>query len=243
MKILSKRNVETYYQGRLQATPEAIGVAKQAVQKLWNERLAERGLEAGEGRSGSCKFAALLARDLFGGRLAGNMDHVFVLQRDGARIDLNEDQRDVLELGDRAHRLECEVLSTIDYRESLGSCTERTRRWVAWAEEQLKGHPKPTPPLSTKARLTLVRDALGDGEHRVSRQKVPYLLVGDHISVAWFGTNQHYRVFDGFGRGGEQHRYDFATPEETAAFIQDLIGKNAPARTVDEQPHSPEMTR
>lgn len=238
MKMLTKRNVETFYQGRIQITPEAIDVAKAAVQQLWSERQRERGLEPSSDRSGSCKYAALLARDLFGGRLAGNMDHVFVLQRDGTRIDLNEDQRDVIELGDRAHRLECFILTEIDYRESLASCTDRTRRWVDWAKEQLKGHPKPTPPLSTKARLDLVLEALGTGEHRISRQKVPYLLVGQHISVAWFGTNQHYRVFDGYGTGAEQHRYDFESPEAAAVFIQDLLGKSAPTNS-NEEPFTP----
>ena len=243
MKLISKRSVETYYQGRLQITPEAIQVAKESVQRLWDERRRERELEPTDDRSGSCKFAALLARDLFGGRLAGNNDHVFVLLRDGTRLDLNEDQRDVMELGDRAHRLECDVLSTFDYREALGSCTERTRRWVAWAEEQLAGHPKPTPPLSTKARLALVRDALGIGEHKISHNKVPYLLVGSHISVAWFGTNQHYRVFDGYGRAGDQNRYDFDTPEAAAEFIKNMIHKKAMTNSLDEQTPTIEMPR
>ncbi len=243
MKILTRRCVETYYQPRLQATPETIEVAKAAVQQLWDERQREYGIEPTGDRSGSCKFAALLARDLFGGRLAGNMDHVFVLQRDGTRLDLNEDQRDVLELGDRAHRLECEVLAHFDYRESLGSCSERTNRWVAWAQDQLKGQPKPPKPLSTKARLELVRDALGAGEHKTSQQKVPFLLVGKHISVAWFGTNQHYRVFDGYGKAGDQNRYDFASPEDTAACIRNLMEQKTPANSADEQTPAPEMTR
>ena len=150
MRSLSKQNVKTYYAGRFEATPEAIGVAKAAVQNLWNERQSERGDELTADRSGSCKFAALIARDLFGGRLAGNHDHVFVVLRDGTRIDLNADQCDVAGLGLRAHRLECAVLSMPGYRESLGSCTERARRWAIWAEDRLQT----ASPGSSDLRLT-----------------------------------------------------------------------------------------
>lgn len=240
--MMSKRNVETYYQGRFKLTPEAITIAKAAIQNLWNERQEERGDPATSNRAGSCKFAALLARDLFGGRLAGSDDHVFVLQRDGSRLDLNESQPDVIELGERAHRLECHILSDIEYREALTSCTARVKRWVNWAEERLDGHPKPDPVLSTKARLEAVREALGAGEHKTSKKKVPYLLVGSNVSVAWFGTNQHYRVFEGFGAGAEQRRYDFAKPETVADFIKSMLGNQIPAPTTGDQHPTIEMT-
>lgn len=138
--ILSKRNIQAHLPARFEPTPQALAIAKQAIEHLWNERRAERGLTASDDRSGSCKFAALLARDLFGGRLAGNLEHVFTLQKDGRRIDLNDDQADVLELGDKAHRLDCWVLAYAEYRASLSSCRPRAERWSAWAAERITSH-------------------------------------------------------------------------------------------------------
>ncbi|XLY90499.1 hypothetical protein ACK8QS_22780 (plasmid) [Ectopseudomonas mendocina] len=109
-----------------------------AIANLWTERQLERGLVPSDDRSGSCKFAALLARTLFGGRLAGNYDHVFTLQPDGQRVDLNEDQPDAQLLGERAHRLQCAVLATHDYRDSLSSCVPRVERWANGVTSQLQ---------------------------------------------------------------------------------------------------------
>lgn len=134
--IFSKRNIQSYHQGLFEVTDTTLEIAEQAMFHLWNERLAERGLQPNADRAGSCKFAALLARHLFGGRLAGNKDHVFTVHRDGRLIDLNHKQFDVLELGEKAHRLECEVLRAPEYRESLFSCAHRVSRWAEWASHQ-----------------------------------------------------------------------------------------------------------
>ena len=123
--------------GRYPVTAELLALAEQAVAHLWNERRAQRGLPPTEDRSGSCKFAALLARELFGGRVAGNLEHVFVL-REGQVIDLNRHQQDVIELDSGAHRA-CEyTLNHRDYIESLKSCEPRAQRWVCWFDEQMR---------------------------------------------------------------------------------------------------------
>jgi hypothetical protein len=129
----SRRNIRSYHQGLFEVTDTTLAIAEQAMTLLWNERLSERGLQPNADRAGSCKFAALLARHLFGGRLAGNKDHVFTVHRDGCLIDLNESQFDILELGEKAHRMECEILSAPEYRESLFSCVSRVTRWADWA--------------------------------------------------------------------------------------------------------------
>lgn len=108
-----------------------IKLAELALQKLWEERQAERGLQVGADRSGSCKFAALLARTLFGGRLEGNEEHVF-LRLQGVILDLNHNQQDVLALGDAAHIVSRRAIEHRDYREALGSCLPRVQRWADW---------------------------------------------------------------------------------------------------------------
>lgn len=122
--------------GRYPVTPELLALADQAVAHLWNERRAERDLPPAEDRSGSCKFAALLARELFGGRIAGNLEHVFVL-REGEVLDLNRHQRDVAELGSSAHQVCDYTLSHRQYIFSLSTCEPRVMRWVSWVDEQL----------------------------------------------------------------------------------------------------------
>lgn len=106
-------------------------LANEAFTGLWNERRVERNIPLIKDRSGSCKFAALLARDLFGGRIAGNTEHVFVLMK-GQIIDLNKDQSDVKALGDLAYVDSIEILSHPDYIEALDSCIHRVHRWVLW---------------------------------------------------------------------------------------------------------------
>jgi hypothetical protein len=134
---LSLKNLNTTHAGTCPVTPETLALAGEALDKLWRERLSEWGREDKGDREGSCKFAALLARALFGGRLAGNDDHVFVVLADGARLDLNELQPDVAELGAKAWVRHDFVLEHPDYRDALGSCVPRVERWVNWVKASL----------------------------------------------------------------------------------------------------------
>lgn len=131
---LSLRNLNATHSAVWPVTPENLALAGAAMEMLWTERLGERGGEYTGDREGSCKFAALLARALFGGRLAGNDDHVFVGLGDGALLDLNENQPDVAVLGPKAWTRHDFVLAHADYREALGSCMQRVERWVNWAK-------------------------------------------------------------------------------------------------------------
>ena len=116
-------------------TPEYLALADSALDMLWRERQAERGNEHHGHRAGSCKFAALLAQALFGGRLAGNDEHVFVVLADGTLLDLNEKQPDVTALGAKAWDRHDFVLAHSDYRTALGSCLPRVNRWVNRVKE------------------------------------------------------------------------------------------------------------
>lgn len=102
--------------------------------ELWNERRSERDLPPSSDRSGSCKFAALFAREIFGGRLAGNREHVFVILDDRI-IDLNRDQLDVVSMGDKAHIDDQFSIEHPEYRDSLSSCMDRVRKFLFKFEE------------------------------------------------------------------------------------------------------------
>lgn len=101
-----------------------------------------------EDRSGSCKFSALIAREIFGGRLAGNDEHVFIVV-EGTIIDLNQDQVDVKALGAGAYVQDLVGLRHPDYLDALGSCVPRASKWAKVAlAEILTGHHAPTPQKS-----------------------------------------------------------------------------------------------
>lgn len=135
--MLTIKEIRRCAKPKLTINPANLALAQEALNHLWSERLEERGYEKLPGRGGSCKFAALLARELFGGRLDGNLDHVFV-RKDKAIFDLNEQEEDVLILGASAHLSTPWVLHHVDYRESLGSCIPRVLRWAQWVLQ----HPK-----------------------------------------------------------------------------------------------------
>lgn len=125
--MLSIDDIKKEYPPRYPLNRYTLQLAHEIMDELWRERNAERLLQT-EDRSGSCKFASLLARSLFGGALAGNQHHVFVKRR-GRLLDLNEGQQDVLRLGEKAY-IEDGSLSGRDYRDSLGSCRPRVNRWL-----------------------------------------------------------------------------------------------------------------
>lgn len=133
MTALSRDDVKSIYSGQMHYDEAGVHFATLAIEQLWAERCEERQSPYTGDRSSSCKFAALLARELFGGRLAGNLDHVFVILEDGTTVDLNHEQEDVAELGQMAYAEHSHVLLHAEYREALGSCLPRVQRWVDWA--------------------------------------------------------------------------------------------------------------
>jgi hypothetical protein len=137
--ILTVKDLKSIYPAKIPYTPRNILVANEALDALWEERQKQRDVVPNGSRSGSCKFASLLARSLFGGRLAGNANHVFVVN-DGKIIDLNEHQSDVVLLGQKAHIQFNSVLYHIDYREALSSCLPRLEKYESWILEQVSKH-------------------------------------------------------------------------------------------------------
>lgn len=129
------KNYHTEIKGKYPLTLENWTLAEITIDKLWNERLLERGLSPSVDRSGSCKFAALLTRELFGGKLVGNINHVFVL-KESKILDLNVNQTDVVSLGEAAYYIDPKALRYQEYRDSLWSCIPRVERWVSWFEKK-----------------------------------------------------------------------------------------------------------
>lgn len=133
--MLSVQDIKTEYAGKYPLNRHTLRLANEVMDELWKERNTERNLQSTD-RSGSCKFASLLARSLFGGVLAGNQKHVFV-RRQGRVLDLNFNQRDVVQLGDKAY-LDDYSLTNRDYRDSLDSCLPRVNRWVGEFEHRYR---------------------------------------------------------------------------------------------------------
>lgn len=131
VSMLSVKDIRSYYPAKIEYNEHNIVMANIALDFMWQERCKERGEDYSGDRSGSCKFAALLSRNLFGGCLAGNDDHVFTMTH-SELIDLNIVQRDVIALNHMAHVRFDHVLSDKDYRAALTSCLPRVERWEKW---------------------------------------------------------------------------------------------------------------
>jgi hypothetical protein len=123
---LTRKDVAREHVGKYRLSRENHRLANEILDHMWAERNSERGIVSTD-RSGSCKFSALLARTLFGGKLAGNENHVFVIRR-GKVLDMNAGQADVALLGKRAHYHDASILHP-QYRESLSSCLPRVAKW------------------------------------------------------------------------------------------------------------------
>jgi hypothetical protein len=122
--------VETDAGAYLPATPANITLAKAFVFEKWKERAAEMGRSTPEDLSYACKFTSIFAQRVFGGELRGNYDHQYLVTHDGKIVDLNEEARDVLELGDDAHEHDDEFFGSDDHEASLASCLPRVEKWV-----------------------------------------------------------------------------------------------------------------
>jgi hypothetical protein len=73
--------------GQLQPTPDNLRVARAFLEQKWRQRAHELARPVPRDLSGACKFAALFAQQVFGGRLQSNLDHDYVL-RAGVVLDL-----------------------------------------------------------------------------------------------------------------------------------------------------------
>lgn len=131
--------METDEVGPYDPTPENIQHAREIAFEGWQQRAYERGMPAPVDLSDSCKFSSLFARALFGGVVAGNEDHQFVLIG-GNLLDLNHDAQDVramLEQGIAAHRHDDIFMSDDDNLDVLLSCVPRVERWCNMFEKRL----------------------------------------------------------------------------------------------------------
>lgn len=134
--MLTVKDIRSVYPAKIAYTERNIIRANIALDFLWEERCKERVVNYTGDRSGSCKFAALLSRSLFGGRLVGNQEHIFTINGFDI-IDLNNSQKDVMDLKDLAHVRLDQELAHKDYRDALSSCLPRVNKWEQWVLDGL----------------------------------------------------------------------------------------------------------
>jgi hypothetical protein len=110
----------------LPVTEKNIALAKRFFRKKWKERAREGNRPVPRDLRGACKFAALFAKELFGGKIQGNWHHVFVV-KNGKRIDLTDGAGVKKE-----HLAETDPIFLKDpfFKESLGYCVPRVMKWV-----------------------------------------------------------------------------------------------------------------
>ena len=115
--------------GMLEPDKEAVGRAKVFLLAKWRERAAERGDGVPVDLSRACKFSSLFTKIVFGGSIAGNRDHQFVVSCDGSVIDLNAEARDVVALP-HAYRAEPGFIGNDEHHLSMKSCVPRVKKWA-----------------------------------------------------------------------------------------------------------------
>lgn len=138
MAALSVNDVISFKPPKAELTKENLVIAAGALQKLWDEHQKSMFIKPDGHRPSSSTFGALLAREIFGGTLAGNSDHVFVLHGD-IIVDLNAGQPDVQALEALAHINIPGVLSQDAYREKLGNHLPKAESWAQVALSEIKG--------------------------------------------------------------------------------------------------------
>lgn len=138
MSALSVNDVISFKPPKAELTKDNLVIAAGVLQKLWDEHQKSMFIKPDGQRPRSSLLGALLAREIFGGTLAGNSDHVFVLHGD-IIVDLNAGQTDVKALEALAHINIPGVLSQDAFREKFGNHLPKAESWAQVALSEIKG--------------------------------------------------------------------------------------------------------
>lgn len=138
MTALSVSDVISFKPPKAELNKDNLVIAAGVLQQLWDEHQKSRFIKPDGQRVGSSTFGSLLAREIFGGTLAGNSDHMFVLHGD-IIVDLNVAQSDVKSLDALAHINIPGVLTQESVREKLGVHLPRVESWAKVALEKING--------------------------------------------------------------------------------------------------------
>jgi hypothetical protein len=111
---------------QLDPTEENIALAQEYVWLKWKERSCELDRPEPTNLSGACKFASLFAREMFGGEIAGNYLHQYLVHK-GRVIDLTGSDGAKL----NAYHHDRKFWLNPEHKESLISCAPRVSDWVA----------------------------------------------------------------------------------------------------------------
>lgn len=136
MPALSVIDVTSFKPPKAELSSQSLAIAANALQQLWDEHQKSRFIKPDGSRVRSSLFGALLAREIFGGTLAGNGDHIFVLLGD-IIVDLNQAQPDVKALDALAHINIPGVIAQESFREKLGLHLPKAQTWAQFAIEKI----------------------------------------------------------------------------------------------------------
>lgn len=120
--------------GQIDTTPENIQIARDFVFQRWIDRANSRCDQTPVDLSSACKFASLFAWQLFGGTLAGNCRHQFVLSHDGSVLDLCCGSAELESMKD-PYVHDAEFFGNDEHLSSLDSCLPRVSDWIRQFED------------------------------------------------------------------------------------------------------------
>lgn len=110
-----------------ETSPAILAVARAFLLARWNERAAELGRPSTTSLAGACKFAALFAQSLWGGRVRANFYHTWLELADGAVVDLTECDGVTLF---RPYERDLAFEREPEFAASLESCRPRVEAWL-----------------------------------------------------------------------------------------------------------------
>jgi hypothetical protein len=136
---LSKKSIYESMAARIPPSAENFHMAREFVMERWIERSIERGAKVPTDLSSACKFASLFAWQIFGGKIAGNSRHQFVLMASGDVLDLCAGSAE-LESMPAPYVHDPSFFGNSEHLESLQSCLPRVSKWLQSFEEMMSEH-------------------------------------------------------------------------------------------------------
>ena len=103
--------------------------AREVLERLWEERAEDLGRPPPQDLKGACKFGALLAYEVYGGEIEATWEHAWV------RTDPPPLGWGIIDLPGPPHegfvyKPDRAFMQRPEWKESLGTCAKRVKRWV-----------------------------------------------------------------------------------------------------------------
>lgn len=114
----------------IEPTADAIESAKQFALAKWAQRAIEHGNATPNNLSGSCKFCSLFCWFVFGGKLAGNAEHQWVVDNTNGIIDLTSYSGYQFYSDRSKYKPDRQFWLNGQHLSSLRDCLERSSLWA-----------------------------------------------------------------------------------------------------------------